>query len=206
VLDTTTAVAAVTGEPTDQQAKAKTQNDLPAPTPAQPADAAIPQAATPQAIHAAAAAQGGAQTVANLAAQILKKLDAKTTRFDVELDPAGLGKVNVRIDIGADGQMSAALNCHNPQATEVLKGRSEDLRQALAQAGFDLSGGLSFETGSGGQGGGAGAGQGQGQSEMGAAFRGRAFASALDAGESDAVAQAALRLNRSRDTGVDIRI
>jgi flagellar hook-length control protein FliK len=142
--------------------------------------------------------------VANLAAQIVRKLEAKTTRFDVELDPAGLGKVNVRVDIGADGQMSAALACHNPHAAEALRARSGELRQALEQAGFDLSGGLSFEM-TGGQGGNAGAGQGQG--EAGAAFRGRAFANALEtAGDADAAAQGPLRLTRSRDTGLDIRI
>jgi flagellar hook-length control protein FliK len=152
-------------------------------------------------IHAAAtAARGAPETVANLAAQIIKKLDAKTTHFDVELDPAGLGKVNVRVAIGADGQVSAALACHNPQATEVLKARSDELHQALQQAGFNLSGGLSFETGSG-QGGG------QGQPDAGSAFRGRAFAPGLQtAASADGVGQAAVGPGASRNSGVDIRI
>ncbi|MFC3069019.1 flagellar hook-length control protein FliK, partial [Phenylobacterium soli] len=170
--------------------------------------ASAPQSAAPANVHAAASAPRGApQTVANLAAQIVKKLEAKTTRFDVELDPAGLGKVNVRVDISADGQISAALACHNPHAAEALKARSNELRQALEQAGFDLSGGLSFEM-AGGQNGGAGAGQGQFDNQPGASFRGRAFANALETadGAAQAAADSALRYGSSRTSGVDIRI
>jgi len=58
---------------------------------------------------------------------------------------------------------------------------------------------------SGGQGGQGGSGQ--GQPETGAAFRGRAFATALEtAGDADAAAQGALRLTPRRDSGLDIRI
>ncbi|MDB5443377.1 MAG: flagellar hook length determination-like protein, partial [Phenylobacterium sp.] len=169
-----------------------------------------PTVATPAAMHAAAVAVRGApQTVANLAAQIVKKLESKTTRFDVQLDPAGLGKVDVRVEIGAEGRITAALACHTAQGAEALKARSGELQQALEQAGFDVSGGLSFEM-AGGQGGQTGAGQGQNdtQNNSGQAFRGRAFQSGLDvAGDAaQAAADVAARLNRSRSAGVDIRI
>ncbi|MDB5474732.1 MAG: flagellar hook length determination-like protein, partial [Phenylobacterium sp.] len=155
---------------------------------------------------AQAAARATPQTVANLTAQIVKKLEAKTTRFDVQLDPDGLGKVDVRVEIGAGGRITAALSCHNPQAQAELKARSGELQQALEQAGFDLSGGgLSFEM-AGGQGGNTG--PGQGQNDTGQAFRGRAFQTALDtAGDAaQSAADGALRLNSSRFAGVDIRI
>ena len=186
---------------------------LPRPTDAGPAfdptdpSNTAPTQPTPAALQAAqAAVRGAPQTVANLAAQIIKKLEAKTTRFDVQLDPAGLGKVDVRVEIGAEGRITAALSCHNPQGQAELKARSAELQQALEQAGFDISnGGLSFEM-AGGQGGGAGAGQ--GQNETGQAFRGRAFQTALEtAGDAlQAAADGALSLNRSRLSGVDIRI
>ncbi|CAN5263544.1 hypothetical protein BH11PSE2_BH11PSE2_18480 [soil metagenome] len=87
-----------------------------------------------------------AHTVAHLAAQIIDKVGAKTTRFDVQLDPAGLGKVDVKIEIGAGGQMTAAMSFDNPQAAAEMRGRAGELQSALERAGFDLSkGGLSFD-------------------------------------------------------------
>ncbi|THD81282.1 MAG: flagellar hook-length control protein FliK [Phenylobacterium sp.] len=163
------------------------------------------QVATPQAPPAdAAALRSTPQTVANLAAQIVKNLDNRTTRFDVELDPAGLGKVNVRVEIGAQGKVTAALACDNAQAAQELKSRSGELQQALEQAGFDVSGGLSFDVAGGG-----GQQAGQGQNDPGsAAFRGRAFQTA--SGMADDAIQAAadggLRLRASATSGVDIRI
>lgn len=155
-------------------------------------------------IHAAAiAVRGAPQTVANLAAQIVKKLDGRTSQFDLQLDPAGLGKVDVRIAIGADGRMSAAMSFDTPQAAAELKARAGELHEAMAQAGFDLSGGMSFDVASD-------RGQGQGNppqdqsSDAGAAFRGRAFQAALDTTADTPPPQYALR--RTARAGVDIRI
>jgi flagellar hook-length control protein FliK len=96
--------------------------------------------------------RGAPETVASLAAEIQRKLEGRNTRFEVALDPAGLGMVNVSIDIGADGRMSAQLAFERPEAAAELRGRSGELQRALEQAGFDLSrGGLSFN-GEGAQG------------------------------------------------------
>ena len=154
-------------------------------------------------VHAAAVAVRGApQTVANLAAQIAKKLDGRSTRFDVQLDPAGLGKVDVRVEIGSSGKMTAAMSFDNPQAAAELRSRAGELQRALEQAGFDLSGGLSFDVaGERGQGGGA---QGQ-NSDSGAAFRGRAFQAVAETADvAPPVSQ--LNLRRTAISGVDIRI
>ncbi|MGZ6020205.1 MAG: flagellar hook-length control protein FliK, partial [Phenylobacterium sp.] len=158
---------------------------------------------TPATVVAAAAAavRGSPQTVANLAAQIVKKLDARSTQFDVQLDPAGLGKVDVRLQIGADGKMTAAMSFDTPQAAAELRSRSNELQQALAQSGFDISGGMSFDVASDrGQGGQA---QNQ-QPEPGAAFRGRAFQAALDT--TSETLPLPLTLSRTSASGVDIRI
>jgi flagellar hook-length control protein FliK len=87
-----------------------------------------------------------------LADQIARRADgAKAARFDISLDPAGLGKVNVKVQIDAQGQLTAQLAFDNPAAAAEARSRSGDLQQALAQAGFDVSqGGLSFQS-SGGQ-------------------------------------------------------
>jgi flagellar hook-length control protein FliK len=149
--------------------------------------------------------RGAPETVANLAAQILKKLDGRSTRFDIELTPLGLGRVDVRVDIGAHGRVTAAMSFDNPQAAADLKSRAGDLQRALEQAGFDLSGGITFDVA--GDQGRSGHGQG-GRDEPGATFRGRAFQAALDtAGNAaDAAVDGALNLRRGRASGIDVRI
>ena len=158
------------------------------------------QATNAQALaHAAALVRGAPQTVANLAAQIAKKLDGRSTRFDVQLDPAGLGKVDVRVEIDAAGKMSAAMNFDNQQAANELKSRAGELQRALEQAGFDLSGGLSFDIA--GQGG-----QAQGQQDGGQpTFRGRAFQAVIDGG-AEAAPTPQTFYRAAPAAGVDIRI
>lgn len=148
--------------------------------------------------------RGAPETVANLAAQIVKKLDGRSTRFDVELDPIGLGKVDVRVEIGAHGRVTAAMTFENPQAAAELKSRSGELQRALEQAGFDLAGGgMSFDVAGGG-----GQARQEWAQDRGGAFRGRAFQQALEtAGEADlAAASGELRLRRGVTGGVDVRI
>lgn len=164
--------------------------------------------ATPAAAHAAATSVRGApETVASLAAQILKKLDARSTRFDVELHPADLGRVDVRLEIGAHGRLTASMSFENPQAAAELRSRADELQRALESAGFDLSGGLSFDVA-----GDRGQGRNQTQQDMpdgGGALRGRAFEAALaTAGESAGAALAgALSAYQGRAApGLDIRI
>jgi flagellar hook-length control protein FliK len=150
---------------------------------------------------ATAAVRGAPETVAHLAAQIVKKLDGRSTRFDVALDPIGLGHVNVRVEIGAEGRMSAQLAFDNPQAAAELRARANDLHKALEQAGFDLSGGLSFDVASDQ---GRQNGRGLQQDDNGAAFRGRAFQAVLSA--NDAADAAAPAYSRRAASGVDVRI
>jgi len=162
-------------------------------------------AATHAAANAAVPVRGSPETVAHLAAQIVKKLDGRASHFDVELNPAGLGRVDVRIEIGAGGKMTAAMSFDTPQAAAELRGRAHELQQALEHAGFDTSGGLSFDVaGDRGQGGRNMAEQ---QQNNGDSWRGRAFQAALDtAGDADAAGLGALDQYSRRASGVDIRI
>ncbi len=163
-------------------------------------------ATTPQPA-ASHAVRGAPETVANLAAQILKKLEGQSTHFDVELDPAGLGKVGVRIEIGANGGLTAAMTFDNPGAAAELKSRANELQRALEQAGFNLAGGLSFDVA-----GDRGQRQGQAWQDQDASgrdgLRSQAFRSALDTatGAADAATQGALRLRRGLNLGLDLRI
>jgi len=171
-----------------------------------PAEArAASQAGAPS--HSTAGVRGGPETVASLAAQMVKRLGDKISHFDVQLDPHGLGKVDVHIEINAQGRISAGMTFDNPQAAAEVKARAAELQRALEQAGFDLSGGISFDVA-----------QDRGQQQQnqawqdqgdaGRAFQGRAFRAALEtAGDAaDAANQGALRLRRGVNSGLDLRI
>jgi hypothetical protein len=147
--------------------------------------------------------RGSPETVAKLAADIVRKLDGQTTRFDLELDPHGLGKVNVAIEIDRAGKMTAALTFDSPQSAADLRGRSGELRLALERAGFDISeGGLTFDLA--GQGPGFG-GREAAQQERG--WNGRAFQRAQSGAEEADAALAAVTQPPSRTrSGIDIRI
>jgi flagellar hook-length control protein FliK len=173
-----------------------------------------PAAQAPAASAAAAAAPAGArgapETVAALSAEIIKKAGDKATRFDVTLTPDNLGKVDVRIEIGRDGAMTASMKFDTVHAAQELRGKASELRQALADAGFTVSdNGLSFDVSS----------QNSGQNsnpflafqdfgDQGQrAFSGRAFQSALN-GEEDILITPELLpgLKTTADSGLDIRI
>lgn len=176
-----------------------------------PADG--PDAPAPLLIHTAAAASDSApaptqvvatsQTIDQLAAQIAEHAGAKTTRFQVELDPAGLGRVDVRVEINHRGELTAQLSFENPHAAQELRTRAGDLQTALQQAGFDTSR-TALHFNSGGQFGHGNLWQGdqnpQGRSQ---AWSRGAFADLSDA-SSEAAPPAWARSNRP--DGVDVTI
>jgi len=221
----TAVVAAADAASLGDDASSASQDDVA--TPATPgakpepakANAADAQAAGPAApAHASAQAQvhasihsavrGSPETVANLAAQIIQKLDGRSTRFDVELNPIGLGQVNVAVEIAANGKMTAALSFETQHAANELRGRSADLQRALEQAGFDVSGGLSFDVAGDGRSAWADQQQQQQQQQASGAWRGRAFQAVLGtAGDAaDLAAASALNPQRRTRSGVDVKV
>jgi flagellar hook-length control protein FliK len=150
------------GEPVPAPAMAEPADfiladDLPAADrPPMKADPAAPQPPAPAlaAPSAPAAPMPAAtpHTVSDLAAQIAAQVaPAKASRFTVQLNPVGLGKVDVRVAITAAGELSAALSFHEPHAARELSAKASELQTALTQAGFDPSRTqLSFSTDTGG--------------------------------------------------------
>ena len=74
-----------------------------------------------------------------VAAQILRKLEGRSTRFEIALRPAELGRVDVKLDIDSEGRLAARLAFDNPVAATDLRGRVDDLRRQLEAAGFQLA-------------------------------------------------------------------
>lgn len=101
-------------------------------------------AATP-AVHVAREAavptmsRAAIDATAQIAAQILKKLDGRTSRFEMALTPEELGRVDVKLDIDSEGRLAARLAFDNPAAAADLRGRVDELRRQLEQAGFHLA-------------------------------------------------------------------
>jgi hypothetical protein len=113
--------------------------------------------------------------------------------------------VDVQVRIEQDGRLAAQLAFDNPVAAADFRARSDDLRRALEQAGFQVgSDSLSFaerEPQNFSQGG-----FGRGGGEPGAERRG-ARARAFDqAAVTARVADAADRLQSGRAVGLDVRV
>ena len=79
------------------------------------------------------------ETTAQIAAQIIKKLDGRSTRFDMALTPEGLGRVDVSLEIDSDGRLAARLAFDNPAAATDMRARADELRRQLQDAGFQLT-------------------------------------------------------------------
>jgi len=78
--------------------------------------------------------------------RIIERADGRAQRFEVRLDPAELGRVDVRIEIGADRKVHAVLAAHDSAALSDLMRGQRALERALADAGIDLAdNGVRFE-------------------------------------------------------------
>ncbi len=94
-------------------------------------------------------------SLAGFAANMAQRVQGGGTRFEIRLDPAELGKVQVKLEVSADNRVEAVLSSHRPEVLADLQRGADALRRALSDMGFDLgSDGLSFslEQGTGGSG------------------------------------------------------
>mgnify|MGYP002152415905 CR=1 FL=1 len=65
--------------------------------------------------------------------------------FDIRMDPAELGRVEVRLELGSDNSVRALLSAERAETLAELQRSARDLERALAEAGLDLAeDGLSF--------------------------------------------------------------
>jgi flagellar hook-length control protein FliK len=92
------------------------------------------------------ALQTAPQAAVQVYTRFVERFDGRAQRFEVRLDPAELGRVDVRIEVGADKRVHAVLAVHDSAAlTDLMRGQRA-LERALADAGIDLSdGGIQFE-------------------------------------------------------------
>ena len=95
---------------------------------------------TPAALQAAPAA------TIQVYNRIVERADGRAQRFEIRLDPAELGRVDIRIEIGTDRKVHAVLAAHDSAALSDLMRGQRALERALADAGIDLADkGVRFE-------------------------------------------------------------
>ncbi len=152
-LKTSDAPATVAAGAVARPTTAATLPTPPAPVPAPPAaDADAPvqppaaaqtsapqESAAPRDLGLSHLSRATVETTAQIAAQIIKKLDGRSTRFDMALTPEGLGRVDVSLEIESDGQVTARLAFDSPAAAADLRARADELRRQLMAAGLHLS-------------------------------------------------------------------
>lgn len=120
-------------------APASTEGDAAAPAALPPLDSQVGAPAANRDLGLSMLSRATVETTAQIAAQILKKLDGRSTRFDMALTPEDLGRVDVSMEIDSDGRLTARLAFDNPAAATDLRGRADELRRQLQEAGFQLS-------------------------------------------------------------------
>ena len=93
----------------------------------------------------AAPATGAPVPVSGLAVEIAASVQSGKTRFELRLDPADLGRIDVRIDVDRSGQVTSHLTVEKPETLSMLRQDAPQLQQALNDAGLKTSSnGLQF--------------------------------------------------------------
>jgi hypothetical protein len=82
---------------------------------------------------------------AQVALHIGKSAKAGLTRVEIALEPASLGRVEVRLDFGRDGSINALFMAETREALDALRADARTLERALSEAGVKTdSGSLGF--------------------------------------------------------------
>jgi flagellar hook-length control protein FliK len=91
------------------------------------------------------AATNGAVPLSGVAMEIAASAKSGKSRFEIRLDPADLGRIDVRIDVDRNGQVTSHLTVDKPETLSMLRQDAPQLQRALDDAGFKTGGsGLQF--------------------------------------------------------------
>ena len=71
-----------------------------------------------------------------IAVQMNKSIAAGQDRFTVRLNPAELGRIEVRVDMSSDGRMTASFHVDQPATLDLLQRDQRGLERALSDAGI----------------------------------------------------------------------
>ncbi len=83
--------------------------------------------------------------VNTLAFHVARQFDNGVNRFQIKLDPPELGRLDVKMEMNADGGVKLHLTVERPEALDFLQRDARALEKALADAGLETDGdSLSF--------------------------------------------------------------
>jgi hypothetical protein len=129
--------------PATPAARAEAPPSTPAPVAATAeSQAALAQPATTaatarRAIHAAYSAPVQQLNYPQVAFEVARHFEAGNTRFQIRLDPADLGRIDVKLDLDKSGTVSAHMVVERPETLDLMMRDQRALQQALQQAGLD---------------------------------------------------------------------
>ncbi len=101
---------------------------------AQVAERRAPAGQTALPGQAAPSMQKAAQS---LWSSLSQKIEGRSSKFDIRLDPPELGKVKVSLDFGQDGRVRAHLVVERAETMDMFLRDQRGLEKALAEAGYD---------------------------------------------------------------------
>ena len=83
--------------------------------------------------------------LSGLALEIAVSARSGKSRFEIRLDPADLGRIDVRVDVDRNGQVTSHLTVEKPETLSMLCQDAPQLQRALDDAGLKTgTGGLQF--------------------------------------------------------------
>jgi hypothetical protein len=74
-----------------------------------------------------------------IALQVARNLQKGANRFDIRLDPAEMGRIDVRMEVKKDGNVAAHLTVDRPETLDLLQRDARALQQALNDAGLQAN-------------------------------------------------------------------
>jgi flagellar hook-length control protein FliK len=83
-----------------------------------------------------AAATSAPVPLSGLALEIAATAKSGKSSFEIRLDPADLGRIDVRIDVDRNGQVTSHLTVEKPETLSMLRQDAPQLQRALDDAGF----------------------------------------------------------------------
>lgn len=122
-----------------------TANPLPFATLGTPGQTPLQVAALPQESGHGPAAVGQAYVAAHVSLEITKTVSEGGNQFSIRLDPAELGRVDVKLHFGGDGRVTAAVTADHQNTLDLLRRDASLLDRALQDSGLKTDqGSLSF--------------------------------------------------------------
>jgi len=111
----------------------------------QPQPPTLAAAVAPAGALIVAAATNAPVPLSSLALEIAVSARSGKSRFEIRLDPAELGRIDVRIDVDRNGQITSHLTVERPETLSMLRQDAPQLQRQLDDAGFKTGdGGLQF--------------------------------------------------------------